>query len=163
MFRAPDDVVGVFALAFEEHVGLADGVGLRVDFLAVEVRGDLLAARGGEFDEGFLGDGEHAARANGAVVEQVSAGSDRIGDAPNEGNDLVVCGLVHKSKETLSPDLSGGVPETFFERGVVGVFFAWGDPVHAAGDIVFQIVSAANENEDCRHGNAGKPRRRPFI
>jgi hypothetical protein len=77
-------VIGVFALAFEEHVGLADGVRLRVDFLAVEMGGDLLAARGGEFDEGFLGDGEHAARANGAVVEKVSAGSDGIGDGEKD-------------------------------------------------------------------------------
>jgi hypothetical protein len=27
-FRAADDVVGVLALALEQHVGLADGVGL---------------------------------------------------------------------------------------------------------------------------------------
>ena len=47
-FRAADDVVGVFAFALEEHVGLADGVGLGIDFLAVEVGGDLLAALGGE-------------------------------------------------------------------------------------------------------------------
>jgi len=26
--------------------------------------------------------------------------------------------------------LVGGVPEAFFERGVVGVFFRWGDPDH---------------------------------
>src|SRR5206468_2011949 len=46
--------------------------------------GDLLAARDGEFDEGFLGGGEHSARANGAVVEQVSAGSDGIGDGEKD-------------------------------------------------------------------------------
>jgi hypothetical protein len=31
--------------------------------------------------------------------------------------------------------------------------------VHSTGNIVFQIVSAANENEDCRHQNARKRRR----
>ena len=36
-FRAADDVVGALALAFEQHVGLADGVGLGVDLLAVEL------------------------------------------------------------------------------------------------------------------------------
>jgi hypothetical protein len=71
-------VVGVFTLAFEEHVGLADGVGLGVDFLAVKVGGDLLAARGGEFDEGFFGDREHAARAGRAVVQQIRTGFDLI-------------------------------------------------------------------------------------
>ena len=40
-FRAADDVVGVFTLAFEEHVGLADGVGFGIDFLAVEVGDDF--------------------------------------------------------------------------------------------------------------------------
>ena len=35
-FRAADDVVGALALAFEQHVRLADGVGLGVDLLAVE-------------------------------------------------------------------------------------------------------------------------------
>ena len=79
-FRAADDVVGVLALALEEHVGLADGVGLGIDFLAVEMGGDLLAARGGELEERFLADGQHAAGAQGAVVEQIGAGLDGVGD-----------------------------------------------------------------------------------
>jgi hypothetical protein len=41
---AADDVVGALAFALEQHVGLADGVGLGVDLLAVEVAPDLLAA-----------------------------------------------------------------------------------------------------------------------
>ncbi len=45
---AADDVVGGLALALEEQVGLADGVGLGVDLLAVEVGGDLFAVLGGE-------------------------------------------------------------------------------------------------------------------
>ena len=43
-FRAADDVVGALALAFEQHVCLADGVGLGIDLLAVEQALDLLAA-----------------------------------------------------------------------------------------------------------------------
>jgi hypothetical protein len=43
--RAADDVVRRVAVALEQQVGLADGVGLAVDFLAVEVGGDLLAVR----------------------------------------------------------------------------------------------------------------------
>ena len=46
--RAADDVVGALAFAFEQHVGLADGVGLGVDLLAVEMRRDLLAVLRGE-------------------------------------------------------------------------------------------------------------------
>ena len=43
VLRAADDVVRRLALALEQQVGLADGVGLGVDLLAVEVGGDLLA------------------------------------------------------------------------------------------------------------------------
>ena len=35
--RAADDVVGAFALALQQHVRLADGVGLGIDLLAVEL------------------------------------------------------------------------------------------------------------------------------
>ena len=42
-FRAADDVVGALALAFEQHVGLANGVGLGVDLLAIKQALDLLA------------------------------------------------------------------------------------------------------------------------
>ena len=48
VLRAADDVVGRLALALEQQVGLADGVGLGVDLLAVEVGGDLLAVLRGE-------------------------------------------------------------------------------------------------------------------
>ena len=48
VLRAADDVVRRLALALEQQVGLADGVGLGVDLLAVEVRGDLLAVLRGE-------------------------------------------------------------------------------------------------------------------
>ena len=55
MLGASDDVVGGVALALEEQVGLADGVGLGVDLLAEEVRGDVLPVLGGELAKGFCG------------------------------------------------------------------------------------------------------------
>jgi hypothetical protein len=70
---AADDVLGVFAFALEEHVGFADGVGLGVDLLAVEAGLDGFAAGGGELAKGLLGDGEHAAGAARAVIEEVGA------------------------------------------------------------------------------------------
>src|SRR5204862_6287306 len=42
VLRSADDVVGSFALAFQQEVGLRDGVGFGIDLLAVEVRGNLL-------------------------------------------------------------------------------------------------------------------------
>ncbi len=73
---AADDPVGVFALALEQHVGLADSIGFGIDLLAVEQTLDLLAALGGDGREGLFRHGEHAAGAAGAVVEQVGAGFD---------------------------------------------------------------------------------------
>jgi hypothetical protein len=64
---AADDVVGVLALALDQHVGLADGVGLGVDLLAVQARGDLQAAALADGGERLLGHGEHAAGAAGVV------------------------------------------------------------------------------------------------
>ena len=80
MLRTTDDVVRRVAVALEQEVGFADGVGLGVDLLAVEMRGDLLAVLLGDLLERFLGDGQHAARAAGAVVEQVGAALDAVGD-----------------------------------------------------------------------------------
>ena len=51
LLGAADDVVGTGSLSFEEEVGLADGVGLAVDLLAVQVRGDLLAMLFGQLRE----------------------------------------------------------------------------------------------------------------
>ena len=73
-------MVGIFALALEKHVGLADGVGLGVDLLAVEVGGDLLAALGRQLEQGFLRDGQHPARPHGTVVEKIRAGTDGVGN-----------------------------------------------------------------------------------
>jgi hypothetical protein len=60
---AEDDVGDV--LAFDEHVGLADGVGFGVEFLAVHDE----AGPGVHGGEVFPGDGEHAAGAGSGVVE----------------------------------------------------------------------------------------------
>ena len=79
-----DDVVRRLALALEQQVGLADGVGLGVDLLAVEMGGHLLAVLRGELLERLLGDGQHAAGAAGAVVEQVGARLDLVGDGQED-------------------------------------------------------------------------------
>ena len=41
VLRAADDIVGRLALALQQQVGRADGVGLGVDLLAEQVRGDI--------------------------------------------------------------------------------------------------------------------------
>ncbi len=49
-------------------------------------------------------------------------------------------------KTGVGSKLVGRVAEALFQRGIAAVFFGWGDPVHVAGSMVFQFVSAANEN-----------------
>ncbi len=80
MLRPADDVVRLLALALEQRVGLAHGVGLGVDLLAVEMDLHLLAMGLRQPLQGLLCDGEHAAGAAGPVVEQVGAGLDALGD-----------------------------------------------------------------------------------
>ena len=80
MLGTADDVVGRVAFAFEQQVGLANGVSLSVDFLAVQVRRHLLAVLRGELLKCLLGYRQHAARAARTVVEQVGAGLDLVGD-----------------------------------------------------------------------------------
>jgi hypothetical protein len=67
------------AFALQQQVGLADGVGFVADFLPEQVDGDFLAVVVGQFVQGFLGHGQHAAGAAGAVVEQIGAGLDAVG------------------------------------------------------------------------------------
>jgi hypothetical protein len=73
---AAHNVVGGLALTLQQHVGLTDGVGLGLTFLTVEQALDLLVALRSDRSQRLLSDGEHAARAAGAVIEQVGAGSD---------------------------------------------------------------------------------------
>ena len=71
MFRSANDVgVGVF-LTLEEQVGFADGVGLGVYLLPVQMGGDSLPMFVGYLMEGLLSDREHPAGSQGAVVEDV--------------------------------------------------------------------------------------------
>ena len=76
----PHDVVGGLALPLQQQVGLADGEGLGIGLLAVQMGGDLLAVLGGEFLQRLLGHGQHTAGAAGAVVQQVRARGDLVGD-----------------------------------------------------------------------------------
>jgi hypothetical protein len=79
-----DDVVRRVALTLEQQVRGADGVGLGVDLLPEEVGGDLLAALLGELLQRLLGDGEHPAGAQGAVVQQVGSRLDLVGDGQED-------------------------------------------------------------------------------
>ena len=79
-FRPADQIVGRLAFALEQEIGLGDGVGFGVDLLAVEVGGDLFAARRGEVLQGLLGDRQHAAGAAGAVIEEIGPRLDPAGD-----------------------------------------------------------------------------------
>jgi len=77
---AAHDVVGGLALALEQQVGLADRVGLGVDLLTPEVRGNLLAPLFRETVQHVLRHGEHAAGPAGAVVEHVGGRLDPVRD-----------------------------------------------------------------------------------
>ena len=78
-------MVGAFALAFEQHVRLADSVRLGVDLLTVEQALDGLGAPRADRRERLLPHCEHAARAAGTVVEQIGTGLDlRLDGQENE-------------------------------------------------------------------------------
>ena len=63
-----------------KQVGLGDGVGFGVDFLPEQVGGDLLAVLRSEFVQCFFGHRQHAAGAAGAVIKQIGARVDLVGD-----------------------------------------------------------------------------------
>ena len=86
MWSAPvrHQVVRRLALALEQQVSLADGVGLGVDLLAVEMGGHLFAVRLREFLQGLFGDGQHAAGTAGAVIEEVGAVGDPVGNGQED-------------------------------------------------------------------------------
>ena len=73
-------VVGFDALSLQYEVGLADGVGLWVYILAVQMDGDLLALLTGQLRQRLLCNGQHPASAAGAVVDQVGSGLDLLGN-----------------------------------------------------------------------------------
>ena len=72
-------VVGVFAFAFEQQIGDADGVGFLIDLLAEEMDGDIFVALGGQAFEGVFGEGEHTACAACAIVDEICGGLDLVG------------------------------------------------------------------------------------
>ena len=78
------NVVGCVAFTLQQQVGLADGVSLSIDFLAVQVGGDLPAFFGGELLENVFGHSQHAAGAACSVVDQVGAGLDPVGDGQED-------------------------------------------------------------------------------
>ena len=73
-------VVGLAAFALQDEVGLADGVGLGVHFLAVQVDRRLLALLPGQLRQRLLRDRQHPAGSTGAVIDQVGAGPHHIGN-----------------------------------------------------------------------------------
>jgi hypothetical protein len=62
-------MVSIFAFALEQHVGFANGIGLRVDFLAIQVTVNLQSALGRDGLQRFFGHREHAARTTGIVKQ----------------------------------------------------------------------------------------------
>ena len=78
------DVVGLAPLSLEDQVGLADGVGLWIDLLAVQVDRHFLIMLISQPRQSLLGNRQHPACAASAVVDQVSAGPDLISDGQED-------------------------------------------------------------------------------
>lgn len=71
-------MVGTLPFSFEQHVGLADGVSLGIDFLPVEQTFDILIVLRGERRKCLFGDCKHAAGPAGAIVEEVRSRLDAV-------------------------------------------------------------------------------------
>ncbi len=95
-------VVGLDALSLQNEVGLADGVGLRIHLLAVEVDGYLLATLSGKLIHRLFRHRQHPSRAAGAVIDQVGAGLDLIG---NRQEDEASHELHHVARGEVLPGL----------------------------------------------------------
>ncbi len=82
-FGSADNVVGVLPFTLHQHVGLADGIGLRVDLLAEQVRFHLLAVakplgislhdhiivgRSGQLLQRLFSQSQHAAGTAGPII-----------------------------------------------------------------------------------------------
>ena len=80
MGRTADNVISRVAFSLEQQVGLANGVGLGVDLLAVEMGRHLLAALAGDLLQRLFGDRQHTAGTAGSIIEQVRAGLNLVGD-----------------------------------------------------------------------------------
>ena len=122
-------------LALEDQIGFADGVGLRVHLLAIEVDGDFLALLVGQIFQGFLSHGEHPAGAAGAVVEHVGGGLHLVGNGPEDelrhqlhhvpGGEvlagLLVVVLAEAPDQLLKDRAHAVVVQTFQAHGLIGV------------------------------------------
>ena len=162
VLRAADDVVGRLALALQQQVGLADGVGLGVDLLSEQVRGDVLAALGREVAQRLLGHRQHAAGAAGAVVEQVGAGLDLVGDGQEDElrhqahrvarrpvlARLLVVLLVEAPDQLLEDRAHGVVVEARMPNGAVGVLHRGGAEVDVGrGELLDQRAQGVGLRE----------------
>ena len=103
-----------------------------MNLLTVEVGGDVLAVLGGELPQGVLGHGEHAAGAAGAIVEQVGAGLDLLGDGEEDKFGHEAHGVARR------PVLAGlfvvllvEAPHQLFEDGAHAVVVEAGTPHRA--------------------------------
>ena len=79
-FRAANNMVGIFALTLQQYVCLADGVGLAIDLLPIQMGADFAAMRAGKMQQRFFRDSQHATRATNPVIEQIRTGLDGIRD-----------------------------------------------------------------------------------
>jgi len=80
--RSEPDIIGFVAFAFEQQVRLTYGVGLWVDFLTIEMNGDLLAVVARHLGQNLIRNCQHSSRSTGAVIYKVGARFDMIGDGP---------------------------------------------------------------------------------
>ena len=140
------DVVGLDALALEDEVGLADGVGLGVDLLAVEVDRRRPAPLGGELRQRLLRDRQHPAGAACAVVDEVGAGQDLFSNRLEDetGHELhhvargeVLAGLlvillVEAAYELFEERAHGVVVQALQAHGAVAVRDGLGAEVYRA-------------------------------
>ena len=78
--RAEFNVVGLRAFALDEQISFRNRVGFRVDFLAVQINRSVFAALGRELAQAFFRDGQHAARAACAVIDEIRAGFKAVGN-----------------------------------------------------------------------------------
>ena len=148
MLGSADDVLVDVPLPLEEHVGLADRVGLVVDLLPVEVGGDLLGFFIGDVLEGLLGDGEHPAGAYGPVVEQIGAGLDAVPDRLEDQLDhelhgvprcpvltgLLVVLLVEAAYQVLEDGSHGMVVQPWESHRAVRVQCRVGTEIYLGGE-----------------------------
>ena len=73
-------MICLFTVAFEQHIRLANGIGLRVDLLPEQVNGDILSAPCCQRLKSLLRHGEHTSRSAGSVIAGIGSVLDLIGN-----------------------------------------------------------------------------------